>query len=76
MAKKTCEIFIAMNEDGDWIVTDEESTALEKLAEDQGGYHARVVKLTVKMSPPVMTEAEVEVSDEAGETKAIETEAA
>ena len=53
MAEKvTCEIFIAMNEDGNWIVESEESEALSKLAEDQGGYHARVVKITVKMTPP------------------------
>jgi hypothetical protein len=74
--KKTCEIFLAMNEDGDWIVTDEESAALEKLAEDQGGYHARVIKVVIKMSPPAMTEATVDVPDEAGETMPIETEVA
>src|SRR5262249_27353298 len=28
------------------------------------GYHARVVKVAVKMNPPKMTEAEVEVPDE------------
>ena len=74
--KETCEIFIAMNEDGDWIVETEESQALSKLAEDCGGYQARVIKVTVKMSPPVMTEAEIEVPDEAGQTQQIETEAA
>lgn len=74
--KVTCEIFLAMNEEGEWIVTDLEEHALEKLAEDMGGYHARVVKLTVKMSPPVMSEATITVPDEAGETSSIETEAA
>jgi hypothetical protein len=72
--KKTCEIFIAMNEDGDWIVETDESDALSKLAEDAGGYHARVVKLTVKMTPPKMTEATVDVPDEAGQ--AVEAKAA
>jgi hypothetical protein len=72
--KKTIEVFIAMNEDGDWIVEPDESDALSKLAEDVGGYHARVVKLTVKMAPPKMTEATVDVPDEAGQT--LETKAA
>jgi hypothetical protein len=63
----SCEIYLAMNEDKDWIVTDDESAALEKLAEDQGGYHARVVKVTVRMSPPVMAEATAEVPNDAGQ---------
>jgi hypothetical protein len=65
---KTCEVFIAMNEDGDWIVETDESDAMSKLQEDAGGYHCRIVKLTVKMAPPVMTEAEITVPDEAGQT--------
>jgi hypothetical protein len=73
--KKTCEIFIAMNEDGDYVVCTDESEALEKLAEDQGGW-PRVIKVIVKMSPPVMTEATIEVSDEAGTVQSLEIEAA
>jgi hypothetical protein len=57
-------------------VTKDENEALERLAEDEGGYRVRVVKLTVRMTPPQMTEAEVEVPDQAGETKQIEAEAA
>jgi hypothetical protein len=74
--KISCEIFIACNEDDDWIVTHDESEALEKLAENAGGYQARVVKLTVKMTPPVMTETAVDIPDEAGSTQAIEAQAA
>jgi hypothetical protein len=70
--KVTCEIFVAMNEEGDWVVVADESDALSKLAEDAGGYHARVVKITAKIAPPVMTEAAVEVSNEAGETTELE----
>jgi hypothetical protein len=77
MTNKTeIEIFIAMNEDGDFVAVKEESEALELLASDCGGYHARVVKLTVKMAPPQATEATVDVPDEAGETTAIESTAA
>jgi hypothetical protein len=73
MEKTTVEIFIAMNEDGDFVVVKEESEALEQLASDCGGWHVRVVKITVKMSPPQATEATVDVPDEAGETTAIES---
>jgi hypothetical protein len=76
MSKVTCEIFLAMNEDGDWIVETDESEALSKLAEDQGGYHARVVKIAVKMTPPMMTAASVDVPDEVSETTRIEAAAA
>jgi hypothetical protein len=72
--KTTCEIYIAMNEDGGWVVTNDESEALSKLGEDEGGSLARVVKVTVKMAPPVMFEATVDVPDEAGQT--VETETA
>jgi hypothetical protein len=74
MEKTTVEIFIAMNEDGDFVVVKYESEALEQLASDCG-HHARVVKLTVKMSPPQATEATVDVPDEAGETTEIEAAA-
>jgi hypothetical protein len=63
-------------EDGGWIVTSDDSEALSTLAENEGGWLARVVKITVKMTPPVMAEATVDVPNEAGETKEIETEAA
>lgn len=76
MNKIACEIYVAMNEDGGYVVHIDESEVLNRLAEDEGGYMARVVKVTVKMAPPQMTEAEVEVPDEAGETKALEVEAA
>jgi hypothetical protein len=72
MSQVTCEIFLAMNEDGDWIVETDESEALSKLAEDAGGYQARVIKITVKMSPPVMAEAEVTIPDDDGKVVQIE----
>ncbi len=64
--KVVCEIYLAMNEDGGWVVTNDESEALSNLTEIEGGYHARVVKLAIKMAPPVMTETVVDVPDEAG----------
>jgi hypothetical protein len=61
-----CEIWLAMNEDGDWIVATDESEALTKLGEDCGGYQARVVKITVKMTPPAMPETTVTIGDDVG----------
>lgn len=66
--KIKCEIYLAMNEDGGWVVTHEESEALSDLGENVGGYCARVVKLTVAMTPPKMTEATIDVPDEIGGT--------
>jgi hypothetical protein len=66
-----CEIWIAMNEDGDWVVVREESEARERLDEDAGGYYIRIVKVTVRMSPPVMTEAIVTIADDVGELAAL-----
>lgn len=76
MEKIEFELFIAMNEDGDRVVTEEESEALNKLAEECGGYCARVVKIKVKMAPPVITEVAVDVPDDAGETTEFEATAA
>lgn len=69
-----CEIYVAMNEDGDWIVTSEIDEAINTLGEHAGGYQVRIVKVIVKMSPPVMTEATVEIPDEAGNTEKLDVE--
>jgi hypothetical protein len=71
-----CEIFIAMNEDGGWVVTNEEREALSDLEEVEGGYRARVIKIIVRMAPPLaMTEAVVDIPDEVGQTHKIEATA-
>lgn len=67
-----CELWLAMNEEGDWVVTrDGANEAHEKLNEDVGGNSCRVARVVVKMSPPVDPEAEdateVEVPDEVAE---------
>jgi hypothetical protein len=74
--KVNCEFFVAMNEYGGWIVTTEESDALSDLGSAEGGYLGRVIKITAMIAPPVMTEAMVDVPDEAGETTKIEATAA
>ena len=66
----TVEIFIAMNEDGGYVVSKDESDVLELLTENEGGWRARVVKLNVKMTPPQLDEVNVVVPDEAGKVEA------
>lgn len=67
----SCEIFIAMNEDGGWVVGNDESEMLSKLGDDEGGYHARIVKVVVNMDPPKMDEVTVEVPATAGKLEAL-----
>jgi hypothetical protein len=77
MEKTSCEIWIAINEDGDYSVhTEGPSEAREQLIDDFGGACVRVIKITAKIAPPQIAEAEIDVADEAGETEQVETEAA
>ena len=62
-----CEIWLAMNHCGDWIVTKDDD-ALDKLSEEEGlGDATRVVKLTVFMKKPHVAEGIVSVADDVGE---------
>lgn len=64
-----CEIGLAMNETGGWIVCKwSDSHPFGLLSEEEGGDVARVIKIKVKMTPPVATEVLVNIPDEAGET--------
>lgn len=74
--KKTCEIFLVINEDGDYSVGEDIDVAVERHNEDWGGNMRRVVKLVVKVAAPIVTETEVDVADDAGETAKVEVEAA
>lgn len=62
MTKHTVELWVAMNEDGYWVVTTEESDTLTELADQHGSNAARVVKLVVTMSAPEVTEVSVSVT--------------
>jgi hypothetical protein len=73
MTKTNCEIWIAINEDGDYAVHIEgPSEAREQLIDDCGGACVRVVKITAKIAPPVIAETEIDVPNEAGETTKLE----
>jgi hypothetical protein len=76
MTKKVeCEFFLSMNEEGDWEINTDAGDAATALVENAlGGVCIRTVKITVKMTPPEVTEAEVDVADEAGETSNLDVE--
>lgn len=63
--KSECEIYLAINEDGGWTVSnDSASDATEQLVENYGGAMVRVVKITALVTPPVLVEATVDVADD------------
>jgi hypothetical protein len=67
--KVKCELWVAINEDGDYVVSNADGAeALSDLLENWGGNAARVVKLTALIRPPVVEDtAEIDVADDAGE---------
>jgi hypothetical protein len=73
MADKThFEIFLAMNEEGDYEVAITEAEASERLVENQGGYQCRIVRIGGFMARPSLAEALIEIPDDAGETVQLE----
>jgi hypothetical protein len=66
------EVWIAMNEDSDYEVAKDEDDVVDLWNENVGGLSRRLVKLRVTMSAPVVTEADVNVPEEAGQTVNIE----
>jgi hypothetical protein len=68
------EVWIAMNEDGDYEVAKDEDEVVDLWNENVGGLSRRLVRLRVRMSAPVVTEADVNVREEAGQTVNVETD--
>lgn len=68
--KKEIEIYIAMNEDGDWAVDKEPGEASETLSYNSGGACIGFAKIKVRMTPPAIVEATAEVADEQIEVEA------
>ena len=66
------EVWIAMNEAGDYEVAKDEDDVVDLWNENVGGLSRRLVKLRVTMSAPVVTEADVNVPEEAGQAVNIE----
>lgn len=67
--KHEFELYVAINEDGGFIVTKDESEALGKLGDDEGGYAARVIRVTLKAALPKIIETACEAPDENEETE-------
>jgi hypothetical protein len=62
------EIWIAMNETGDYEVGRDEDAAIERWDENCGGIARRLVQLRVTMSAPDVPSVDVSVPDDAGQT--------
>jgi hypothetical protein len=73
-SKVLAEVYIAMNEEGEFEVGTTEEEASQRLVENTSGYSCRLVKINAEMTPPAPIEADVDISDEAGTTIAIENE--
>jgi hypothetical protein len=60
------EVYVAMNEDGDYVAGNDFGDTVDHLANSHGGLLARVVKLKVTMSPPKVEEDSLTIPDDAG----------
>jgi 3-methyladenine DNA glycosylase/8-oxoguanine DNA glycosylase len=66
-------VYIAINEDADYEVGATEDEATERLNDNVGGRLGRLVRLTVRMSPPKAEDGgEVRIADTAGVTMTFE----
>src|ERR1700720_535207 len=66
------EVWIAMNEDGDYEVAKDEDDVVDLWNENVGGLSRRLVRLRVTMSAPAVSEADVNVPEEAGQAVNVE----
>ena len=71
-ASNIIEVWIAMNEDGDYEVAKDEDDVVDLWNENVGGLSRRLVRLRVTMSAPAVTEADVNVPEEAGQAVNVE----
>jgi hypothetical protein len=62
------EVWIAMNETGDYEVGSDEDSAIERWDENCGGISRRLVRLYVTISPPDVPSVDVNVPDDAVHT--------
>jgi hypothetical protein len=68
------EVWIAINESDEYEVGPDEDSAIERFDDSVGGSMRRLVRLKVTLSAPVVTEVDVAVPDEAGQTVKVEDE--
>jgi len=68
------EVWIAMNEAGDYEVGCDEDSAIERWDETCPGIARRVVQLRVTMSAPDVPPIDVNVPDDAGQTVTVKVD--
>jgi hypothetical protein len=68
------EVWIAMDESGEYEVGCDDSSAIDRLKEQTGSELLRLVRLKITMSPPSVEELDVAVPDEAGQTIKVKTD--
>jgi hypothetical protein len=66
------DVWIAMNEDGEYEVAKDEDEVVELWDDNVGGLARRIVRLRVTMSAPAVADVEAYVPDEAGQTASTE----
>jgi hypothetical protein len=64
------EVWIAMNESGEYGLGIDAEEASENLTANLGGLSIRLVKIMVKMTPPTHVDTDVNVPDAAGTVQA------
>jgi hypothetical protein len=68
MSNAPIEVWIAMNEDGEYVVAKDEDDAVDLFNDECGGISRRMIRLRVTMAPPEVAEIDVDVPHEAGAT--------
>jgi tRNA(Ser,Leu) C12 N-acetylase TAN1 len=64
MATDVCEVFLAINEGGDWVVGTDTESVSESLANEYGAEISRIVAIRVHLNRPTVVVADVEVPDD------------
>jgi hypothetical protein len=75
LEKHEIEFYLIINEDCDFEVDRDVVDVRDKLLENAGGGAFRTIKLTAKVTLPVVEDAEIDIPDAAGATEQIKVEA-
>ena len=76
MEKFDCQFYLAINEDGAFVVCADEEDALSKLGEDHGGYHTQVYEITLKVAGARPLVISADVPEPKGEPAELEVKVA
>ena len=73
METNTATLFVAFNESGDVAADQERDVAIERLRDDFGGDHFRVVEMTLTLPAPVDIQATATIPADKSETVKVNT---